>query len=275
MDNRFAKWLMAGGLLAAGAAGCGEVSNPGAPTDSAPSSAAVMVSEAFADEGWLEVAADDSYALGVSVQARVGSSAERLLRAADQASSLEQLWLGLHEGATEAPPRIRELSQALVEQRRATAAQRAATLPTPSAALAAAAVVDDDVEVVQGAVTSESSFNSKVCKDFSSTTRLWKARSCFWHSQYWVVNTPWEMSGNNTVIDRSYGWNHSPYTAERMLSASTWQPTLNPYTWGWVEWGGNYTGARARTWVDSPADYQYGVTVPPELGVTWHDASVR
>lgn len=270
MTTTFSRWLIAGGLFAAGAAGCGVPTDDGEPAEPVQSSAAVMFSEPFADEGWLEVAADDRYAMGVAVQARIGSSAERLLSGASDATTLEQLWVRLHGGEAEAPPRVRELSAALLAQRLAHAGQPVPLAqPEPSPADLPA----PEIEAVHSAITaSEYDFNVKVCHDYREGNIYYDAAACQWNNQLWVLNTPYQMSNNGILADRSWGWNRSPYPGNRQLSASSWQPAINPYTFSWVQWGGNYTGARARLFIPTPANYKSGVTPPPELGITWHDA---
>jgi hypothetical protein len=257
--------------LASALVGCGTEQGgvEGADFPARADVSTLLLSETFGDEGLIEVAADEQGNIGVSAQAKIGSSAERMLREADGALTIKELYAQLKGNQADMPDRVLSVSDAREQQRLIVAAKGIAKPERVNAEQPAAApAAGDDIDVVQSAVT-EDSFYATVCKSFTAPPRRFIKNFCDWRVG-WSVRTGFTVDGAGAMLDRSYGWNHSSRRGWRQLTASTWQPKVEAFSYSWVEWGGTYTNAQAGMFV-MPTEIPI---TTPELGVTHHIATI-
>jgi hypothetical protein len=121
-----------------------------------------------------------------------------------------------------------------------------------------------------------SSFSNAVCKDFVSGSVKFVHYSCKWLADTKSISTPSRMDSDGGIyIDCSYVWNATRWTAWMTLSASTWEPHVDPYWYKWVQWGGVYSSAIARLALPDYVLEPPGVPSEPvrgELGITVQNA---
>lgn len=261
-------YLLITGLTAV-LAGCGAegTADEGAEP---PDQSTLLLSETFADEGLLQVAADDRGNIGVAVQAKEGSTAARLIRTTGFAGSLKELYLQL-KGGSEVPEHVVSVSDARDVQMRE-ASLRKPPAASPSSTPPSSSLADDAIGAVKSAAAgaTESSFYSTVCVSFAVSIHRYSVSSCTFNVGY-SVKTGFTVDSHGSIYDRVYGWNHAAHPARYALSGTTWTPRQEEYSFGWVEWGGTYTNSQAALRV-TPTE----ATIPtPELGITHHIHTVK
>ena len=195
----------------------------------------VLFSETFSDSGLFTISKNPLGGYDYSIEARIGSTAERMIGTTVEQSSLAEIYRTLHEGKGEVPAVVGEAS-AWLESRPAPVSDKPAFNPA-------------QVALEKGA--SESAFKTGYCRSFGDGIYTWKSMSCIWKASANQAVTPGVL-GDNFANDRVYAWNNSGYTATMSLyksdwsgKANTWMPTLKPYWVTWFSWGGTYTNANA------------------------------
>jgi hypothetical protein len=232
------------------AAGC-SAENPDNDSTQIAEGATLVYEDTFASDGTFHVISDDQGKVGFSVRAPIGSEAEALATAASVQDSLAGVYRKLHPETETVPEELQVLSDAMAEQQaefQASGAWR--ELPEPEA-------FSEELHD-----KSQSSFEAAVCKTIYGGSNHWYFLSDCKYRNANSVTTAAVMWGNDYHMDRSFGWNETAYTATHSLSASTWKPTIPPYTFYYTEWGGVYDKARATIKLPSG---KYG-----PLGITAH-----
>ena len=232
----------------------------GSPTSAARGNAAEdgasdgmtpVFSEAFADGGDLRVVSDDAGQIQFVVQAPIGSKAERLLAQSAGQPNLAEVYRTLHEGAKPVPLELQKASDRVEALKKAAPVSEAGG---PAAEALAKSAQSADAN----------SFKTGYCRDFTEGNITYRMNGCTWCLTCNWVETSANLNSDGTLIDRSYGWNNTGWTATMSNTKNTWKPTIPPYTVYWVQWGGVYTGARAT------------LTLPAgkwnEIGITSHRA---
>jgi len=212
----------AAGFCALLMAGCGSAD----PSDTAPAAQdpagvatapTIVFSESFADAGVFAIMQDADGRYGFSVQARIGSDAERVMGESSGRPTLAEVYRDIH--GTEAMAPVPAIVEKVSEQLR---------IRTE--------VGDQAVRTL-----AKSDFSSAYCRDIREGGFIWRWRTCNWTGTLKVLTSTYANPG-----DRVYAWNNSPYTANLSLwnsdftSASSWRPSLPPYTVSWFIWGGSY-----------------------------------
>jgi hypothetical protein len=214
---------------------------------------APIFTDAFADGGNLVVVSDPAGYIQYMVQAPIGSKAEELLAKGSQEPNLAEVYRTLHEGARFVPPEIQSISDKLEALKLKAPIQQDLGPLEPSSN-----------NTLQKTASSDA-FMTGFCKDFVEGNIRYTKNGC-----NWVLSSNWQITSGNLqsdglIMDRSYGWNATEWTAIMHLTASTWMPTIPPYFVGWVQWGGVYSNARAK--ISLP------IGKKGELGITSHRAT--
>lgn len=237
--------------------GCQESPSPTAmaATDEVPVASAdgmtPLFTDTFSDGGTLRVVTDASNAIHFTVQAPIGSDAEKLMTKGSQQSTLVEVYLTLHPDAKAAPVELERISE------------RMATLKKQAALSAEAETSQSLAKSAQSAATNTlNGFLNSYCVEFHEQNFIYSPQNCAWGGSTASVMTSKVLNSTGYFIDRSYGWNRTQWTATMAHSVNTWKPTIPPYSVMWVEWGGVYSGAAAK--LSLPA----GKT--GELGITAH-----
>lgn len=213
--------------------------------------AKLVYARAFSDGGVLRVVQQDDGFLGFQVTAPIASDASRLATSAADEPSLIGVYKSLFN--EQPPEEVVRLSEDVEIQR---------GLPHGSPPESSRQTVDSlpDADVID---KSSSWFYANLCQNFNVGSGWWQIYSyCMYRNADTSAYSTYTLDSDQWGYDRSYGLNDSSWTATYSLSASAWMPTLAAGSWTWVEWGGSYTGARARLDI-SP---HYG-----SLGITAHD----
>lgn len=217
----------------------------------------VVYSEAFADSGRFTITKTALGEYNYNVEARIGSKAEAMMTASATEPTLAGVYQALHEGKTETPAIVSEVSGVL-ESRKPAVWENDRVAPAPLALSKAA---------------SESAFKTGYCKDIPDGPYVWKVVTCVWKPGNNQTTTG-GVYGNGFVNDRVYAWNNTAYLAKLKLwntnftgSPNTWNPSLNPYWVTWFQWGGTYSNANAV--ISLPSGY-FG-----EIGLSVHSVYSR
>lgn len=235
--NSFKLALRAAGLpaLMLAFAGCDSTQPTATNGESPESKAGVVYSEAFADSGLFTISKNPLGGYNYNVQARIGSKAEAMMAASVNEPTLAGVYQSLHEGKTETPAIVGEVSDWLKNQ--------------PSSILEKERAIPGPMALEKAA--SQSAFTNGYCIDFYEGIYRWRPMSCVWKAAN-NQTTSGGVYGNNVSNDRVYAWNNTAYLATLRLwntnftgYANAWAPTLNPYWVTWFTWGGTYTNANA------------------------------
>jgi hypothetical protein len=234
---------------------CDATEKTTAPVENTPSEIGkVVFSEAFSDSGVFQILENQAGGYNSSVQARIGSQAEKLLNGSSGQPTLADVYSSLHGGSAEIPALVAKASK----QIELTNPPVAPALPDPNPNIGPGPALAKTADYF--------SFCTGYCHDF--------------HEGYWVYKLAyWDWWDYTNLLetlaitnDRIYGWNNTEWTATMELqghrgapSPNTWKPTIPPYTVNWVSWGGTY-GTDTRAWAR--------ITLPSgcfgELGITEH-----
>jgi hypothetical protein len=234
--NSFKTAIRAAGLpaLVLAFAGC-EGTQPTATKGESPESGrlGVVYSEAFADSGLFTITENPLGGYNYNVEARIGSKAEKMMAASAAQPTLAGVYQAIHEGKTETPAIVSEVSDWLESQRPSGSSQERET-PAPMALEKAA---------------SQSDFVNGYCRSFDDGIYVWKSITCYWKPGNNQMTTD-KVNGNNVANDRVYAWNANAYPAvlelwntNRTARLTTATGTLKPYWVTWFSWGGSYWNA--------------------------------
>lgn len=216
-------------------AACDSNQTPALSGESPEIDPGVVYSEAFADSGIFTITKNSLGGYNYSVEARIGSEAEARLVAGANKPTLAEVYQSIHEGKTETPAVVSEVSHWLESQAPSGSEKRNESLAPPALEKAA----------------SQSDFTNGYCKSFIDGSYYWKSMSCIWKPGN-NQTTSGGVNGDNVANDRVYAWNNTAYPAKLRLwntnftgYANPWNPTLNPYWVTWFSWGGTYSNANA------------------------------
>jgi hypothetical protein len=209
--------------------------------------ARIVLQDRFSENGVLTVVEDDTGALSLGIQGKIGVDDHQVGSAALSLETLEKTYVALHPEAPSVPANVRALSTRLQAQR--------ALVAKPTGDLARTPPQQRDLQNKDSA-----SFYANACKRLNGSFEYWNAGYCSyqvnWHAicSYSTISTK----------DKSIAWNESPYTGKHSLSGLTWQPTIPAWSWYVTEWGGTYSNRYACFTLD-------GSNTGGNLGITAHD----
>lgn len=214
---------------------------------SRPENGTVLFHEKFSDAGMLQIVSDASGNLNASLQANIGSEAEKLLISSSTQSTLADVYRSLHDGLAEVPALV-EKASGQIEQSKSSASPEDVRPLVPPLAKAA----------------SENGFRDGYCHEYSEGLYRWRLWGCNWYASANRIEASLVVSG-----DRITAWNATPWTATMSLlgetdsdpSPNTWRPTVPPYTVNWFMWGGTYHYARARATLPSGKKGELGMAL--------------
>jgi hypothetical protein len=198
-----------------------------------PDGVKLLFSDTFSDQGALEIVSDESGQIHYSVQSRIGSDAERLMRQIAWQPTLADLYRSLQEGPQEVPEAVRKASARLEAQKLlAAATESPMAQPLPKAAKSAEINVEEwwkayCTDIYEGAFH----YAEKFCEFKASTNSMTNGRF---------------LGSNGDFVDRTYALNNTRWTATMSHSVNGWKPTVAPYSMIWVEWGGTYQDTQAK-----------------------------
>jgi hypothetical protein len=195
-----------------------------------PQNGTLLYSDTFADGGMLQIVSGPDNEINYSVQTPIGSEAEKRMRLSSSRATLAEVYRALHPDASEVPAKVQVISDDLASRRAFAPATPDLSTPMASAPLAKTAAAYDD-------------WKSAYCRTFIEGSIAYRfIKGAFKYGAN-VLTPDAGLNSNGVLMDRSYGWNMTSWTATMMLSRggiNDWKPTLSPNSVGWVQWGGVY-----------------------------------
>jgi len=242
-------------LVVAGfsAVGCG--SEPGSNEGGGESEVGavqeeLLLQDSFSPSAALTVVRDRTTGdLGITIHGRIGVDDVSLVKTALLKTTFAESYGILHPEMNQLPAKVLEVSALLSAQH----ARVLATLPKAELALKAS-------QTPASIDKSSSSFYNSACQTFSGGFSGWTPAYCSYQPN-WHSICSYSTIGS---LDKSVGWNESPYDAIHSLSGLSWQPTIPAWNWYVTEWGGNYSNRYACLTLN-------GSNTGGNLGITHHD----
>lgn len=236
------------GVCAAMSVACGSEAPTASPDVEDNQGAVVLFEEAYSDTGSLVVVRDNEGQLGIGVRGKIGVDDPSEVEFAMSKDTLADTYRSLRPDIDSVPDELEALSGELTEQRASALARLAES------------EVRFDPDAMASIPKDSNAFYANACVliggGFSGYYPAYCSYQYNWHS----------ICSYNTIgsLDRSFGWNESPYYSSHTLSGMSWVQSIPPWTFYWAEWGGSYTNRYSCLTLS-------GSTTQGNIGITHHD----